>query len=445
MAGEGEGAGPLVDLRDLLSGCVTACVLGCREVRDWVQAGDTRAELKDPGDIRSYVTQADLASQAAIVASLVSDWPTLRIVGEEDGAEPQDKPMSSPPEGRVTRTRLDGLGEEEILVHLSEVTVLVDPVDGTRELVEGRLGSVQTLVGVAVRGRAVAGAVGLPFPGDGGRDPVVEYGLVGSGHGTVRAGREVPGGTGSPAAERDTALLYASGDSNNPSLAAAKQVLVGVSEKSRAGAEWRLMGGAGNKLLAAAQGRVAAVLMHTGTSLWDTCAPEAVVRARGGKVTDLFGAPIKYFLDRGSGGLINQFGVLGLAPSFESGWGAAPSAVWACMRACPQLLQLLAPYTGAEQPPPPQASDVARDLRGLPLTTAWLQNQLSQVSSSSCRLVSYSAPEAEASRDLMSDVCRLQLEWDETGLPASVFYKRVVIGDLEHARMKEKTAPLKVN
>ena len=438
----------MVDLRDLLSGCVTACVLGCREVQSWAQAGDTRAELKDPGDIRSYVTQADLASQAAIVASLVSEWPTLRIVGEEDGAEPQDKcPKPSPPEDRVTRTRLEGLGDEEILVHLAEVTVLVDPVDGTRELVEGRLAAVQTLVGVAVRGRAVAGAVGLPFPVDGGQDPVVEYGLVGSGYGTVRAGREVPGGTGSPAAERDTALLYASGDSSNPSLAAAKQVLVGVSEKSRAGAEWRLMGGAGNKLLAAAQGRVAAVLMHTGTSLWDTCAPEAVVRARGGEVTDLFGAPIKYFLDRSGGGLINQFGVLGLAPGFESGWGASPSAVWACMRACPQLLQLLAPYTGAEQPPPPQASDVARDLQGLPLTTAWLQDQLSQVSSSSCRLVSYSAPETEASRDLMSDVCRLKLEWDgdETGLPSSVFYKRVVIGDLEHARMKAKTAPLKVN
>ena len=46
----------------------------------------------------------------------------------------------------------------------------------------------------------------------------------------------------------------------------------------------------------------------------------------------------------------------------------------------------------------------------------------------------------------MSDVCRLELVWAPatTALPASVFYKRVVIGDLAHARMKAKTAPQKV-
>ena len=59
--------------------------------------------------------------------------------------------------------------------------------------------------------------------------------------------------------------------------------------------------------------------------------------------------------------------------------------------------------------------------------------------------MSYSAPEAGASRDLMSDVCRLELVWaPASALPASVFYKRVVIGDLAHARMKAKTAPQKV-
>ena len=206
----------MLDLRALLSGCVDACLLGCKEVRNWeqrrqTQAEDTGAQLKDPEDIRSYVTQADLASQAVIVRALLSEWPGLRIVGEEDGPEPLDKcPKPANTTASVIRSKLVGLGEEEVLVPLAEVTVLVDPVDGTRELVEGRLGAVQTLVGVAVQGRAVAGAVGLPFPVDGGVEPVVEYGLVGSGYGTVREGREVPTGTGSPAVEQDTYLLYAS-------------------------------------------------------------------------------------------------------------------------------------------------------------------------------------------------------------------------------------------
>lgn len=48
----------------------------------------------------------------------------------------------------------------------------------------------------------------------------------------------------------------------------------------------------------------------------------------------------------------------------------------------------------------------------------------------------------------MSDVCRLELVWEGSkpglNLPKSVFYKRVVMGDLEHARLKARTMPAKV-
>ena len=37
-----------------------------------------------------------------------------------------------------------------------DIVVFIDPVDGTREFVQGRLDSVQTLIGIAWRGRAVA-------------------------------------------------------------------------------------------------------------------------------------------------------------------------------------------------------------------------------------------------------------------------------------------------
>jgi hypothetical protein len=46
------------------------------------------------------------------------------------------------------------------------VCVFVDPLDGTKEFVDGRLSAVQTLIGVSVYGRAVAGVMGLPFHGD---------------------------------------------------------------------------------------------------------------------------------------------------------------------------------------------------------------------------------------------------------------------------------------
>ena len=51
---------------------------------------------------------------------------------------------------------------------------------------------------------------------------------------------------------------------------------------------------------------------------------------------------------------------------------------------------------------------------------------------------------------MMSDVCRLELQWEADGAtdgprpPRSVFYKRIVMGDLAHARLKAKTAPEKL-
>ena len=31
-----------------------------------------------------------------------------------------------------------------------------------------------------------------------------------------------------------------------------------------------------------------------GTSQWDTCAPEAILREAGGRITDMFGKPLEY-------------------------------------------------------------------------------------------------------------------------------------------------------
>ena len=52
-----------------------------------------------------------------------------------------------------------------------QVAVFVDPLDGTREFVEGRFQAVSSVVGISVRGRAVAGVIGLPFNADTGMEP----------------------------------------------------------------------------------------------------------------------------------------------------------------------------------------------------------------------------------------------------------------------------------
>ena len=68
---------------------------------------------------------------------------------------------------------------------LSDITVFIDPVDGTREFVEGRLEAVTSLLGISYRGRAVAGIMGIPFHPSG--EVQVVWGVVGSPTGLVGA------------------------------------------------------------------------------------------------------------------------------------------------------------------------------------------------------------------------------------------------------------------
>ena len=104
----------------------------------------------------------------------------LAIVGEED-----------PPSDEV---EVSALAEEELpggfvipedlqSLVFSDITVFIDPVDGTREFVEGRLEAVTSLLGVSYRGRAVAGIMGIPFHPSG--EVQVVLGVVGSPSGLV--------------------------------------------------------------------------------------------------------------------------------------------------------------------------------------------------------------------------------------------------------------------
>eukprot|EP00957_Ditylum_brightwellii_P166553 12678214-Ditylum_brightwellii.AAC.1 len=77
----------------------------------------------------------------------------------------------------------DDIGETAE-IDMSDVTIFVDPLDGTREFVEGRLENCQVLVGIAIGGEAVAGAIGIPFPaGDDSTEPTIVYGLADVGTG----------------------------------------------------------------------------------------------------------------------------------------------------------------------------------------------------------------------------------------------------------------------
>ena len=231
--------------------------------------------LEDP---RSALTEADALAQQAIIGALREAWPGLRVVGEED-----ERPLPMDREG--LRHDLCTAFESDAAADMADITVFVDPLDGTREFVEGRLQNCQTLVGVSVRGRAVAGAIGVPFPaGDLSVDTTVVYGLVGAGTGTLGPHLRQP--LIAPSTSSLPRPYVVTGDSTPPIMEVCLDAVL-----TRGGSRL-VTGGAGKKILAAALGDADLAIQHKYGGPWDVCASEAVLVAMGGRLTDLFGDPI---------------------------------------------------------------------------------------------------------------------------------------------------------
>lgn len=366
-----------VSMVRVLEACVEACKIGCATIASVEARGSIASIEKTKGDAKSAVTEADVEAQRAIVGHLRRRLPDVRIVCEEDDAletEAEAEPVDL--EGRFF----------DRLVPVGDVTVFVDPLDGTRELVEGRLENVRCLVGVAVRGRAAAGVAGSPW-GD------LVFGLADQ---ILQA--SVP------------AKVVCFGDSDEDALSVGR-----LFAREELGYEALEVGGTAAKFGAVLEGRAALVITHTKTMLWDTCATEALVRAAGGAVTDYFGAPL-YYDDRR---LRNDLGVVASAKGFEEDH-VALTAAFRGSTAALKLIPGLRPSTT------PQAVDIARDVDvNRPLTPAWLSSAIGE------DVQTYEARESDAVRGAMSDGVRLRLDNGKT-----LFYKRVCMADLAYQRAK---------
>mmetsp|Transcript_35993 Transcript_35993/g.73424 ORF Transcript_35993/g.73424 Transcript_35993/m.73424 type:complete len:415 (-) Transcript_35993:249-1493(-) len=354
----------------LLSTCVDACDRGCTEIRKVQAARETnddnflKVELKDAQDPRSALTEADEAAHRAIVGSLREAWgDELRIVGEEDDDEDLANTLAEmtfePPLDRDLF--VDEIGETAD-IDASKITIFVDPLDGTREFVEGRLENCQVLVGIAIDGKAIAGAVGIPFlDGTMDNESTVIYGIDGMGTG-VKGATLTRGPY--PLDKHIDGVKYprphhATGDSTAEVMDACRQRTI-----KRFGGSTVIYGGAGNKILAAALGEVSCSIqhkvggpvsfasakfdscpwfdhiflvaefilsysvphqmydltylfnIHSANLKWDLCAPEAILKAMGGKMTDLFGEEIQIYRDDAPT-RCNERGYLASAPGSE--------------------------------------------------------------------------------------------------------------------------------
>ena len=211
------------------------------------------------------VTEADRQANDLIVRGLKQAFPEDVVVAEES-PPPDDLPAA----GRIW---------------------YVDPLDGTKEFI-ARNGEFSVMIGLALNGHAQLGVVYRP-EGD-----VLYAGAVGSEawmeHGGLR-----------------TALVIKEQDSGRPlTLAVSRSHRHPMVEKiSRTlGVEDEIPSGSvGLKIGLIARGE-ADVYLEPGpyTKLWDSCAPEAILRAAGGEFTTILGQPLIYGENRSPKALVRD-------------------------------------------------------------------------------------------------------------------------------------------
>ncbi len=214
-----------------------------------MQRGELDVEMK-PGD--EPVTIADRRASEMIVGGLGETFRGDPIISEELAPAP------------------GALGSPRFW--------LVDPIDGTKDFIRGEDGY-SVMIGLVCNGRPTVGVV---------HQPVIDRTF----HATPDGAFVTQHGVTKPLRVSDIATasairLVISKSHRSPDIDRVKTSL-GISNELN-------IGSVGVKLCVIAAGeRDLYVNPASKTKAWDTCAPEAILVRAGGKLTDLFGAPIDY-------------------------------------------------------------------------------------------------------------------------------------------------------
>lgn len=249
-------------------------------IRDIMKRGELGIVEKESA--QDLQTEADRAAQRSIITSLQKCFPKSTIIGEEGEDEVKDmsgqvfdpsSDSSSSISSIACPPQLTTVAEEELVIW-------VDPLDGTAEYTQGLLDHVTVLIGIASGGKAVGGVIHQPYYNY--QNPGAElgrtiWGIVGGSVGgmpivTPPEGKVIV-----------TTTRSHSSSTVNDAVAA-----VSPTEVLR-------VGGAGHKVMLLLEGKAHVyVFASPGCKKWDTCAPQAILEAAGGVLTDIKGNPIPY-------------------------------------------------------------------------------------------------------------------------------------------------------
>lgn len=244
----------MIDRNDVLQKLLAAARAAAEVVMRVYAEDDVGAELKGPND---PVTRADREANALLIERLGRDLPGIPIVAEE----------SDPSTFR---------GFEA-----ARAALFVDPVDGTREFI-AKNGEFAVMIGLAEDGRATVGVVLCPALEE------TFVGVAGQGAFVIDASGRRRKLAVDPSTDLASARVAVSRFHRSKSVDA-KLATLGAKELVA-------IGSAGIKgvRVASAEVQLYAHPSRGAVKLWDACAPDAIVRAAGGVLTDASGAPFDY-------------------------------------------------------------------------------------------------------------------------------------------------------
>ena len=200
------------------------------------------------------VTAADREANDLIVSRLAVEFPDDGILAEE----------SADTERRLAKDRV----------------WMIDPMDGTKNFIQ-RDGDFAVQIGLTVAGESVAGVVYQPS-----RD-VLYRAARGAGSWIEQPGKQMERMSVSDITNPNEMVLASSRSHRSPRM---ERVVSNFGFK----AEVR-RGSVGVKIGLITE-RKADIYMHLSpsTKQWDTCGPEIILAEAGGRLTDLFGQPLRY-------------------------------------------------------------------------------------------------------------------------------------------------------
>ncbi|XP_029449033.1 3'(2'),5'-bisphosphate nucleotidase 1 [Rhinatrema bivittatum] len=277
-------------------------------VRKVMSGGDLGIVIKS--GIDDLQTQADRLVQQSICSSLARSFPRVTIIGEED-LPSQDVEEELIETGQHEEILKISCPSQYTSIKEDELVVWVDPLDGTKEYTEGLLDHVTVLIGIAYEGKAIAGVINQPYynyeAGDNATLGRTIWGVLGIGAFGFQL-QEVPDGK----------HIVITTRSHSNKLVTDCVAAMNPDKVVR-------VGGAGNKIIHLIEGHASAyVFASPGCKKWDTCAPEAILHAVGGKMTDIHGNSFQYNKEVKH---MNSAGILATLKNFDYYASRVPKSV----------------------------------------------------------------------------------------------------------------------